>query len=121
MGEGTPVIDPPEGHMRTYLDTIRRLSELDLDRIYPGHFRALERPSEVLQELLEHRAERERAIVRVLQDDAAELSDIVRRAYSDTASDLHDLAARSALAHLEMLEEDDKVVRDGRVWRWRTR
>ena len=121
MGEGTPVIDPPEGHMRTYLDTIRRLSELDLDRIYPGHFRALERPREVLQELLEHRAERERAIVRVLQDDAGELSDIVRRAYSDTPSDLHDLAARSALAHLEMLEEDDKVVRDGRVWRWRTR
>jgi glyoxylase-like metal-dependent hydrolase (beta-lactamase superfamily II)/8-oxo-dGTP pyrophosphatase MutT (NUDIX family) len=119
MGEGTPVIDPPEGHMRTYIRTLRRLAELDLERIYPGHFRPLDRPAEVWSELLEHRRERERRIVGAL-DRPSELADVVCRAYRDTAPELHSLAIRSALAHLEMLEEDDRVLRDGRIWRLRT-
>src|SRR3712207_7280369 len=41
LGEGTAVIAPPDGDMGDYLASLERLRELHVDRIFPGHFRAL--------------------------------------------------------------------------------
>ncbi|MBA2311456.1 MAG: MBL fold metallo-hydrolase [Actinobacteria bacterium] len=115
LGEGTSVIAPPDGDMRAYLESLRRLRELDLQRIYPGHFRPLDGGDEVIDRYLAHRAERARAIGTILKKGPATPEQIVAAVYTQTDEQLHDLARESVRAHLEMLRtagrarvEDDR-------------
>jgi glyoxylase-like metal-dependent hydrolase (beta-lactamase superfamily II) len=117
LGEGTAVISPPEGDMGDYLATLKRLRELELDRIYPGHFRALEGGEWVIDRLLEHRAQRECAILKALKTGPLPPEEIVSVVYSDVALELHHLAARTVVAHLELLERQGRVEKDGAGWR----
>jgi glyoxylase-like metal-dependent hydrolase (beta-lactamase superfamily II)/8-oxo-dGTP pyrophosphatase MutT (NUDIX family) len=116
MGEGTPVISPPEGNMRAYLDSLRRLEEVGAERIYPGHFRALDDAAEALARLIAHRLQREAQILGALERGPRSIEAIVTEAYSDVASELHGLATRSTRAHLEFLEEQGKARRSGQSW-----
>jgi glyoxylase-like metal-dependent hydrolase (beta-lactamase superfamily II)/8-oxo-dGTP pyrophosphatase MutT (NUDIX family) len=120
MGEGTPVISPPEGNMRAYLESLRRLAEVGAERIYPGHFRALDDPSEALARLIAHRHAREARILDALAAGPRPVEAIVAEAYSDVANELHGVAAGSTRAHLEFLEEQGKARRSGQLWEART-
>jgi glyoxylase-like metal-dependent hydrolase (beta-lactamase superfamily II)/8-oxo-dGTP pyrophosphatase MutT (NUDIX family) len=115
LGEGTSMIDPPDGDMASYLDSLARMGRLGVTRIYPGHFRPLDEP-DVFARYIEHRRERESTIVRAIPPRGATLEEIVARAYDDTPPDMHSYAARSALAHLEMLLDNGRVARAGDRW-----
>ena len=117
LGEGTAVISPPEGDMGDYLATLKRLRELELDRIYPGHFRALEGGEWVIDRLLEHRAQRECAILKALKTGPLPPEEIVSVVYGDVALELHHLAARTVVAHLELLERQERVEKGAAGWR----
>lgn len=115
LGEGTAVIAPPDGDMGDYVRSLERLRELHLDRIFPGHFRALSGGRAVVEGYIEHRKARERRIVAALEGGAATLPEVVARAYDDTPPELHPAAALSALAHLELLAREGRAEsRDGR-------
>ena len=116
LGEGTAVISPPDGDMGAYIDTLERLRRLDLDRIYPGHFRALDGGSWVIDRLLEHRAQRAGAILDVLKTRPLHPEEIVSVVYRDVSSELHSLAARTVVAHLELLERQERVARTDEGW-----
>ncbi|MDQ4144240.1 MAG: MBL fold metallo-hydrolase [Actinomycetota bacterium] len=116
LGEGTSVIAPPDGDMKAYLDSLRRLELLGPRRIYPGHFRPLDDGVEVLRHYQRHREEREAKILAALGDGPATLEEVVTRAYEDTPVELHPAAQMSALAHLYALEADARVRRDSGGW-----
>ena len=116
LGEGTSVIAPPEGDMRAYLASLERLSTIHLERIYPGHFRPLDGGDEVIEAYRGHRREREGLIVAAIRARELTLEEIVREAYRDTPSELYPLAAHSARAHLEMLQLDGRVAKNGERW-----
>ena len=116
LGEGTAVISPPDGDMGAYLATLERLRELDLDRIYPGHFRALDGGSWVIDRLLEHRALRAEAILDLLKARPLRPEEIVSVVYRDVSSELHFLAGRTVVAHLELLERQERVARTDEGW-----
>ncbi|MGH2819146.1 MAG: MBL fold metallo-hydrolase [Actinomycetota bacterium] len=116
LGEGTSVIAPPDGNMRAYLGSLRRMRALPARRIFPGHFRALEAAPDVLDGYIAHRAEREARIIAALAAGDANIDEIVERAYSDTPQEMHQVAKLSAHAHLEMLEEDGRVTRGAGTW-----
>lgn len=116
LGEGTAVIAPPDGDMGAYLDSLARLATLELDRIYPGHFRPLDGGRAVIEGYLAHRAERERAIVQALRDGAVTVEDIVERVYRDTPDVLHPVAAYSVRAHLELLARQGRARAQGGRW-----
>ena len=116
LGEGTSVIAPPDGDMKAYLDTLRRLVILEPQRIYPGHFRPLDRGTEVLREYVAHRMEREAKIVAALRAGAATLEEVVIQAYDDTPVELHPAAQMSALAHLQALQADARVTQTSDKW-----
>jgi glyoxylase-like metal-dependent hydrolase (beta-lactamase superfamily II) len=120
MGEGTSVIAPPGGNMRAYLASLRRLEEVGAERIYPGHFRPLDDPSEALARLIAHRYEREARVLDALAAEPRSIEAIVAKAYSDVPPELHGLAAGSTRAHLEFLEEQGKARRSGQLWEART-
>jgi glyoxylase-like metal-dependent hydrolase (beta-lactamase superfamily II) len=117
LGEGTAVIAPPDGDMGDYLGSLERLRALHVERIFPGHFRALDGGRDVIDGYVAHRRARERRILDALEAGASTLEEIVESAYDDTPRELHPVAALSARAHLELLEREDRVGSADHRWR----
>src|SRR6478672_4864840 len=67
LGAGSVFVGGGEGSMAAYLDSLRRLLELDLDAICPGHGPIVWDPHAKLEEYLAHRLERERLVVEALE------------------------------------------------------
>ena len=117
LGEGTAVIAPPDGDMGEYLDTLELLGRLHVERIFPGHFRALSGGREIVEGYIAHRRARESRILGALSQVPRGLGDIVVDAYDDTPPELHPAAAQSALAHLELLQRLGRVESVDDRWR----
>jgi glyoxylase-like metal-dependent hydrolase (beta-lactamase superfamily II)/ADP-ribose pyrophosphatase YjhB (NUDIX family) len=108
-GLGTVVIDPPEGHMATYLESLRRMQALPVTALFPAHGPVMANAKAKIQEYLDHRLDRERRIFEAWQGGKRGLSDIVKDVYTDVALAMHGLAERSVMAHLEKLREDRRI------------
>ena len=88
-----------------YLESLRRLRPLGLERIYPGHGTEIDNPDEVIDWYLAHRRQREREIVAAMEAGARTVDEIVEIVYRQVDPSLHSLAAVSVAAHLRKLEE----------------
>jgi glyoxylase-like metal-dependent hydrolase (beta-lactamase superfamily II)/8-oxo-dGTP pyrophosphatase MutT (NUDIX family) len=108
-GLGTVVIDPPEGHMATYLDSLRRMRELPVTALFPAHGPVMANARAKIQEYIDHRLERERKILAAWQGGARQPAEIVKEVYTDVPAAMHGLAERSVLAHLEKLREEKQL------------
>ena len=117
LGEGTAVIAPPDGDMRAYMTSLERMRRLDVDRIFPGHFKPLDGGTAVIDAYMAHRRDREAKIAAALGLEPRSVEDIVRRAYADTPPELHAIAAYSARAHLDKLESEGRADRVEERWR----
>jgi len=114
-GEGFIVIDPPEGDMTDYLDSLHLLGRPDLlgegapaRVLLPGHGPAIDQPGEFLGGYIEHRLAREAKVLAALSPQRPRtVEDLLPLAYADTPEVMYPVAARSLQAHL------DKLVRDG--------
>jgi glyoxylase-like metal-dependent hydrolase (beta-lactamase superfamily II) len=109
-GFGTTVIDPPEGHMATYFDSLRRMQALDVTALFPAHGPVMANAKAKIQEYLEHRVEREEKILAAWKRGHREPFAIVKEVYTDVAPMMHALAERSVIAHLEKLKEESRLV-----------
>ncbi|HYJ88806.1 MAG TPA: MBL fold metallo-hydrolase [Pyrinomonadaceae bacterium] len=113
VGLGSVLIDPPEGNMRDYLDSLERMRALpNLSVIFGGHGPAIGNPYAKLDEYISHRLERERNILQAVREGATTPKDIVARVYTDVSPKAHAMAERAVMAHLEKLEADGLVSRD---------
>jgi len=112
LGTGTTVVAPPDGDMVAYLASLRRLLQLDLERILPGHGSVVDRPYEKIVEYLEHRTMRERQIVDALAAGVTEVAEMVRRIYVDVHPALHGMAGLTVRAHLAKLVAEGAVVEE---------
>jgi glyoxylase-like metal-dependent hydrolase (beta-lactamase superfamily II) len=116
-GLSTILIDPPEGHMGSYLDSLRTVAALECRTVLPGHGAPL--PGAAIPELIEHRLEREMAIEAIVASGAVDLDAVARVAYRDVPQMPLALTRRQALAHLVHLEELGTAVRsDAAGERW---
>lgn len=116
-GTGTILIEPSEGNMRQYLDSLRRLRD-EARLLLPSHGPALPEASRVLDHYVSHRLGREakvRAAVRAVGP--ATIAALLPIAYADTPPAVWPLAALSIEAHLVKLVEDGEVVREADVFR----
>jgi len=109
-GFGTIVIDPPEGHMATYFDSLRRMQQLAVTGLFPAHGPVMANAKEKIQTYLDHRMDREQKILSAWQRGLRQTSDIVPDVYTDVAPAMYGLAERSVTAHLEKLREEGKIV-----------
>ena len=108
-GFGTIVIDPPEGHMATYFDSLRRMQALPVSALFPAHGPAMANAKAKIQEYLDHRMDRERKILAAWERGHREARMIVKEVYTDVAPAMHVLAERSVIAHLEKLREEGRI------------
>jgi hydroxyacylglutathione hydrolase len=111
LGGSTTVIPPDDGDLADYLASLRRVLELDVQRIYPAHGPVLEPARPVVEGYIAHRLEREAQILAALGAGAETAADIVARVYQDVPAPLHPVARLSVLSHLVKLEREDKVRR----------
>lgn len=102
----TILIDPPEGHMRTYLDSLERLLEYPLKTVFPSHGPVHKDGKRLIRKFLDHRRERENKIIKALNSSGQSINELLPRAYDDVAESSFDIASRSLLAGLIKLEED---------------
>ena len=110
VGFGSVLIDPPEGNMRAYLDSLKRMRALpDLTVLLGGHGPAIANPYEKIDQYIAHRRQREQLILAAVTDGCSRPAEIVARVYTDVPPKLHALAQRSVLAHLEKLEAEGLI------------
>lgn len=117
VGLGSVLIDPPEGNMRDYLQSLERMRALpNLSVLFGGHGPAIANPDAKIDEYIAHRLDREQKILHAVREGAGSTKDIVARVYTDVSPKAHAMAERAVLAHLEKLIEDKLVQRaqDGR-------
>jgi len=115
LGAGTVVI-PEDGDLTDYLSSLRRILDLDVTVIYPGHGPAIRNPQEKVRDYLAHRQLREEQILAGLQAGIQEIPELVKRIYTDVPAFLHPAAALSVEAHLRKLERDGLAQREGAIW-----
>lgn len=114
VGFGSVLIDPADGNMRDYLDSLARMRALpNLSVLFGGHGPAVANPYQKIDEYISHRLQREELILATVRDGASSPKEIVARAYIDVSPRAHSMAERAVLAHLEKLEADGLVSRDG--------
>ena len=112
----TIVIDPPEGHMATYLASLQRLVEERIRILHPAHGLPTRGGVAVVEELIAHRARREARIVSALGATVRSIPELVAEVYADTPARMHGLARRSLLAGLVKLEEERRAARRAAGW-----
>jgi glyoxylase-like metal-dependent hydrolase (beta-lactamase superfamily II) len=99
------------GDLASYLDSLRRVLDLQPRRIYPGHGGPIDNPSALLRSYLSHRLMRERQIADALAEASQRVGDLVARIYPGLSEALVPAATDSVLAHLLKLEADGRAAR----------
>ena len=117
MSGSTVVIDPPDGNMKHYLDSLERLKALDLAALAPGHGGVIDAPLEAIDWLIAHRLKREAKVLSALEaQPGLTLAELTPHVYDDVDPALHGLAGRSLLAHLGKLEIESRAVCEDDRW-----
>lgn len=113
----TIVIEPPEGHLATYLDSLQRAIDAKPGLFYPAHGPVARDGVALLRGYLQHRRVREERLVALLADRAWEdEQELVEAVYTDVAPEVHGLALHSLRAGLIKLEEEGRARRGERGW-----
>lgn len=110
LGSGSVFVGGEEGSMRDYLDSLRRLRELELDAICPGHGPVVWEPRAKLDEYLQHRLDRERRVLEAVRAGLVTRDELLDRAWSEVDLDagpyLRMAAGLTLQAHLDKLSAD---------------
>lgn len=117
-GVGTILVEPSEGNMRQYLDSLRRMKALAPTALLPAHGPSIDHAQTKLDEYIRHRLWREARVVDALgRLGPIALDPLVREVYADVPPAVHPLAVRSLLAHLIALAEDGRAIAERERWR----
>ena len=109
LGSGSVFITPGEGSLSAYLRSLRRLRDLDVDVLCPGHGPYVWEPAAKLDEYISHRLERERRLLEALDAGLRDRNELLHFAWADAPEELREFAALSLASHLEKLAEEGRL------------
>ena len=109
LNGSTTVVDPPDGEMTAYLESLDALSaactEHHIRFILPAHGYVLGQAVSAISHLKVHRLKREAKILKVMQaQPQGSMDDWVALAYDDVPPRMWPVAKRSLLAHVQRIE-----------------
>jgi glyoxylase-like metal-dependent hydrolase (beta-lactamase superfamily II) len=113
MAWSTPIVAPPDGSMREYMDSLDKLSQRTEMTYLPGHGGAVRDGPRLVRQYIRHRRLRESAILRLLEAGEADIPSLVSQIYVGLDPRLVPAAGRAVLAHLDDLVERGRVVTMG--------
>ena len=108
LNGSTTVVDPPDGNMNAYLDSLDQLAAISanegVDFILPAHGYVMGSAAQVIAHLKAHRLAREAKVQAAMQARPdGDMDDWVAVAYDDVPPSVWPLAKRSMLAHIERI------------------
>ena len=113
----TVVIDPPDGSMKAYLESLARLRKEPVRSIAPGHGAIMDDPLQAIDWIVSHRLEREEKVATGLRaNPGLTITELTAVVYADVDVGLHRVAVRSLLAHLLKLEEEGRASCRDECW-----
>ena len=109
LNGSTTVVDPPDGNMSDYLESLDALSAAcgrhGIDFILPAHGYVLGAAGQAIAKLKAHRLQREAKVLRAMRErPGGTMEDWVALAYDDVPPRMWPVAQRSLLAHVQRLE-----------------
>ncbi|MEM4781060.1 MAG: MBL fold metallo-hydrolase [Halalkalicoccus sp.] len=113
MAESSVFVGGDGADMAAYLDSLRRVRDLDFSTLHPGHGDPIEAPEKRLNWLIDHRLERERRVRKAVEAGNHEIETIRATAYEKDLSGVADLASLTVEAHLEKLASEGAIEWDG--------
>ena len=106
LGRGTAVIAHPDGVLRDYLGSLRRMQALGEATVLPGHGPELPHAGRAAEHYLHHREQRLAAVRAALAAGALSAQAVVEAVYSDVDRVLWPAAELSVLAQLAYLQTE---------------
>ncbi|MGB2693941.1 MAG: MBL fold metallo-hydrolase [Dehalococcoidia bacterium] len=114
LGMGTTVVPPPpNGDMAQYIESLRKMQSLNADVMCCGHGPVVREPNRKLQELIDHRHEREEQILSLVREGRDTVRRIVKAIYPELDKRLVSMATSQVLSHLSKLEREGRVRTSG--------
>jgi glyoxylase-like metal-dependent hydrolase (beta-lactamase superfamily II) len=113
-GMGSTIVPPREngGSLADYMASLRRVADLDLRVLHPGHGPDIEDPAAKIAEYLAHRQEREDKLVAALEGGERSRTALLDRVWDDVPAQLRGMAGVAMQAHLEKLEDEGRLPDD---------
>ena len=110
LSGSTTIIDPPDGDMSAYLDSLDRLAQAceedGIEFILPAHGHVIGWAAQSIAQLKAHRLRREAKVLAAMRAvPQGSLDDWLPLAYDDTPAALWPLARRSLAAHVQRIEQ----------------
>jgi len=103
------LIDPSDGHLGAYLESLRLLESITESTVYPGHGVPAREGRTAVRAALDHRREREQQLIGALTGEPQPAEALIDKVYADEAPSLRGLAGRSLVSGLIKLEEEGLV------------
>ncbi|WP_116234651.1 MBL fold metallo-hydrolase [Parasphingopyxis lamellibrachiae] len=116
MGWSTTVIAPPDGDMKSYMESLAKLIDREETLYYPAHGEPIEKARRFTRGLMGHRKQREGQILRAIDEGLTAIPDMVQKMYKGIDPRLHGAAGRSVLAHLIDLRDRGLVEESEESW-----
>ncbi|HEY2637819.1 MAG TPA: MBL fold metallo-hydrolase [Solirubrobacteraceae bacterium] len=109
LGQGSVFVSPGPGSLSGYLAALRRLRELPLAVLGPGHGPVVEDPGAKLDEYLAHRLDRERRLLAALDAGLRTTDELLDEVWDDAPPELRLPATVTLAAHLDKLAEEGRL------------
>jgi len=97
------------GDLARYIQSLKRILELQPRRALAGHGEPIENPGALIRAYIGHRMMREQQILDVLAKGPVRVDEIVRRVYQTLQPELEKAAAENVLAHLLKLRGESRA------------
>ena len=122
-GLGSILVEPNDGDMTDYLESLRRMITYNPSCLLPSHGPPIGGAIEKLEQYIEHRLARESSIVDVLRGGETDFMAILALVYADVPAVLRGgpgggIAGLSLRSHLIKLEREGRVGRVDDQWSW---
>lgn len=109
MDWATSMISPPDGDLAAFMSSLTKLKNDSYRIFYPGHGGPVHAPAARVQQLYDHRLNREAQIIQALTDAPSSANALAKRIYTDLQPSLLPAATRNVFAHLLALLGQGKV------------
>jgi len=109
MGWASSMVSPPDGDIRDFMTSCRKLLGTDANTFYPGHGAPITDPAGRLTWLIKHREDRTAQIIAQLGNGPADVMALTEKIYAESPATLHKAAARNVFAQLIDLHGQDQV------------
>jgi glyoxylase-like metal-dependent hydrolase (beta-lactamase superfamily II)/8-oxo-dGTP pyrophosphatase MutT (NUDIX family) len=103
------VIAPPEGDLAQYLESLRRMQQIECRLLIPAHGSPTARPRQFLEECVTHRAVREDQLRTALGPNPRTVAELAEEMYQGLSTELMRLAELQTLAGLQKLEREGRA------------